>query len=406
MHGSAFAKMSVVEGGSASTGLVARVKGILLSPSAEWERIEREPATIGGLFTGYVCILAAIPAVAGLIGGQLFGVGIPGLSVKPGLGMGIAGAVMGYLGALLMVFILGMVIDGLAPSFGAEKNRVQAFKVAAYSGTAGWVAGVLQIMPALGIVVLLASLYGCYLLYLGLPRVMKAPAEKATGYAIVTILVAIVISIVIGVITTAVIGMAGMGAGLAGGGLAGVAAGNAAGASGTVEINGQKVDLGQMQAAANRAEQLSKQPQKPVAVDALKALIPGDMAGYTRANLETSSSGTGDVQIGVAKADYQKGDSSFQLAVTDLGPMGAMAALASGMGAQQTRETDDGYEKVSTVDGRLVSEEWNRQSKYGKYSVVVADRFSVEAQGTADSVDDLKRAVGAVNTGRLEALAR
>lgn len=381
---------------------MARIKGILLSPSAEWERIEREPASIGGLFTGYVCILAAIPAVAGLIGGQLFGVGIPGLSVKPGLGMGIAGAVMGYLGALLMVAILGFVIDALAPSFGAEKNRVQAFKVAAYSGTAGWVAGVLQIVPALGIVVLLASLYGCYLLYLGLPRVMKAPAEKATGYAVVTILAAIVVSIVIGVVITAVTSVAGLSAG----GLAGMAAANGGAASGTVEINGQKVDLGQMQAAANRAEQLSKQPQKPVAVDALKALIPGDMAGYTRANLETSSSGTGDVQIGVAKADYQKGESSFQLAVTDLGPMGAMAALASGMGAQQTRETDEGYEKVSTVDGRLVSEEWNRQSKYGKYSVVVADRFSVEAEGTADSVDDLKRAVGAVNTGRLEALAR
>ena len=397
--------MSVVEGGSASTGLVARIKGILLSPASEWERIEREPATIGGLFTGYVCILAAIPAVAGLIGGQLFGVGIPGLSVKPGLGLSIAGAVMGYLGALLMVAILGFVIDGLATSFGAEKNRVQAFKVAAYSGTAGWVAGVLQVVPALGILVVLASLYGCYLLYLGLPRVMKAPPEKATGYAVVTILVAIVVSIVIGMATAAVVSLAGLGAGL-GGGLAGMAAGNAATASGTVEINGQKMDLGAMQAAANRAEELSKQPQKPVSTESLKALIPGDIAGYTRANLETSSTGSGDVQIGVAKADYQKGESSFQLAVTDLGPMGAMAALASGMGAQQTRETEDGYEKVSTVDGRLVSEEWNRQSKSGKYSVVVADRFSVEAEGNADSVDDLKRAVGAVNTGRLEALAR
>lgn len=384
---------------------MARIKGILLSPASEWERIEREPATIGGLFTGYVCILAAIPAVAGLIGGQLFGVGIPGLSVKPGLGLSVASAVMGYAGALLMTFILGMVIDGLAPSFGAEKNRVQAFKVAAYSGTAGWVAGVLQIVPALGILVLLASLYGCWLLYLGLPRVMKAPAEKATGYAVVTILVAIVVSIVIGMVTLAVTSMAGLGGGL-GGGLAGMAAGKDAAATGTVEINGQTMDLGAMQAAADRAEQLSKQPQKPVSTESLKALIPGDVAGYARANLETSSTGSGDVQIGVAKADYQKGEAAFQLSVTDLGPMGAMAALASGMGAQQTRETDEGYEKVSTVDGRLVSEEWNRQSKFGKYSVVVADRFSVEAEGTADSVDDLKRAVGAVDAGRLEALAR
>lgn len=392
--------MTVIENGSAKAGLAARVKGILLTPSAEWERIEREPTTIGGLFTGYVCILAAIPAVAGLIGGQLFGIGIPGLSVKPGLAFGITSAVMGYVGALLAVFILGMVIDALAPSFGAEKNRVQAFKVAAYSYTASWVAGVLGLIPALGILMLLAALYGCFLLYLGLPRVMKAPADKAPGYAIVTIIVAVVVSIVIWMAIGAVTAMAGLGAGLAGMAAAGKVN------SGTVEINGHKVDMGQMQAAADRAEKLSKTPQKPVATDDLKALLPAGLSGYERSNLETSSSGTGDVQIGLAKADYRKGDASFQLSVTDLGPMGAMAALASGMGAQQTRETAEGYEKVATIDGRLVSEEWNRTSKFGKYSVVVADRFAVAAEGTADNVDDLKTAVQAVDAGRLEALAR
>jgi hypothetical protein len=395
--------MTVIENGSAKAGLAARVKGILLTPSAEWERIEREPATIGGLFTGYVCILAAIPVVAGLIGGQVFGHGAFGISFKPPIALAITTAVLGYVGALLMTFILGTVIDALAPSFGAEKNRVQAFKVAAYSGTAGWVAGILNLVPALGIVTLLAGLYGCWLLFLGLPRVMKAPADKAPGYAIVTIIVAIVASVVIGMAVGAVAALTGLGGGLAG--VPGIGK-TAEGAGGSVEINGHKVDMGQMQAAANRAEQLSKQPQKPVAIDDLKALLPIDLSGYERSNLETSSSGTGDVQIGLAKADYRKGEASFQLSVTDLGPMGAMAALASGMGAQQTKETADGYEKIATIDGRLVSEEWNRQSKFGKYSVVVADRFAVGAEGTADSVDDLKRAVQAVDAGRLEALSR
>lgn len=395
--------MTVIENGSAKAGLVARVKGILLTPSAEWERIEREPATVGGLFTGYACILAAIPAVAGLIGGQLFGIGIPGFSVKPGLAFGITTAVLGYVGALVGMFILGLVIEALAPSFGAEKNRVQAFKVAVYSYTASWVAGILGLLPALGILMLLAGLYGCFLLYLGLPRVMKAPADKAAGYAIVTIIVAIVISVVIGMAIGAVSAMAGLGGGLASMAAAGKTAN---GVGGTVEVNGHKVDLGQMQAAADRAEKLSKQPQKPVEIDDLKALLPAGLSGYEQTNVETSSSGSGDVQIGLAKADYKKGDASFQLSVTDLGPMGAMAALASGMGARQTKETADGYEKVATVDGRLVSEEWNRQSKFGKYSVIVADRFAVAAEGTADNVDDLKRAVQAVDAGRLEALAR
>ncbi|KQV62450.1 Yip1 family protein [Caulobacter sp. Root343] len=391
--------MAVVEGGSAGTGLVARVKGILLSPSSEWDKIEQEPATIGGLFTGYVCILAAIPAVAGLIGGQLFGHGALGISIKPPLGVAVITAVLGYLGALVMTFVLGSVIDALAPSFGAEKNRVQAFKVAAYSGTAGWVVGVLQILPMLAVIVLLAGLYGCWLLYLGLPRVMKAPADKAPGYAIVTILVAIVVSIVMFIVVGATSMAIGRVAGFHGASPAGKM-------GGTVELNGQKVDLDRLQAAGERAEALSKQPRKAVSPDALKALLPESVAGYARSSVETNSSGTGDVSIVVATGEYQKDGNSFRLEVTDLGAMGAMAALASGMGAHTTKETADGYEKVATIDGRLTSEEWNRPSNSGKYSVVIADRFSVQADGSANNIDDLKQAVRAVDAGRLESLAR
>lgn len=391
--------MSVVEGGSAGTGLVARVKGILISPTTEWDRIEREPASIAGLFTGYVCILAAIPAVAGLIGGQVFGIGVPGLSFKPGLGAAISLAVVGYLGSLIMTAVLGLVIDGLAPSFGAEKNRVQAFKVAAYSGTAGWVAGVFQVLPMLGILALLGSLYGCYLLYLGLPRVMKAPADKATGYAVVTIIVAIVVSIVIGVVTTAIGGVAGL-SGLG-------AMSHADKASGTVEINGNKVDLGRMEAAAKRAEELSKNPGKAASPEALKALLPASAAGFNRASVETTSSGTDQAQIVVATGQYEKADgASFRLTITDLGPVAGLTALAAGMGGHATRETADEYEKTTTVDGRLTTEQWNRQSNSGKYSVVVGDRFAIEADGSAGSVDELKQAVRAVDAGRLEAMAK
>jgi roadblock/LC7 domain-containing protein len=176
--------------------------------------------------------------------------------------------------------------------------------------------------------------------------------------------------------------------------------------SGTVELNGQKVDLDRLQAAGERAEALSKQPRKAVSADALKALLPENVAGYSRSSVETNSSGSGDVSIVVATGEYQKDGNSFRLEVTDLGPMGAMAALASGMGAHTTKETADGYEKITTIDGRLTSEEWNRPSNSGKYSVVIADRFSVQADGSANNIDDLKQAVRAVDAGRLESLAR
>ena len=395
--------MTVIEPRTTSSDLVSRVKRLLLSPSAEWERIDSEPATIKGLYVGYVCILAAIPVIAGLIGGQVFGHGALGFSFKPNLVAALIGAVVTYGLTLVSVFVLALIIDALAPSFDGQKNRLQAFKVAAYTGTAGWVFGVLQIFPPLALIGALAGLYGFYLLYVGLPKLMKAPKEKALGYTVVTVVCAIVMFIIIGAITGAIAGAATFGAINH--------ATNSGAVSGTMEVNGRKIDMDKldaankkMEAAAARMEAGKDLPSVPT--DALKAMLPGTVAGFARTGLETSSGGAGGMSIAVATGDYQKDGSSFRLAVTDLGAMAGMAAMASAMNAESSKETASGYEKVGTVGGRLTTEEWDRDAKSGRYSILVGERFSVEANGNADSVDVLKQAVASVDAGRLEALAR
>ncbi|MBW8859320.1 MAG: YIP1 family protein, partial [Caulobacter sp.] len=124
--------MTVIEPGASSSDLVGRVKRLLLSPSAEWERIDAEPATIKGLYVGYVCILAAIPPIANLIGGLVFGHGFFGLTIRPSPAALVIGAVVNYALTLVSVFVLALVIDALASSFDGQKNQVQSFKVAAY----------------------------------------------------------------------------------------------------------------------------------------------------------------------------------------------------------------------------------------------------------------------------------
>jgi hypothetical protein len=107
--------------------------------------------------------------------------------------------VVTYLLTLGGVFVLALIIDALAPSFGGTQNQVQALKVSAYSSTASWVAGIFGLVPALGILGIL-GLYSLYLLYLGLPVLMKAPAEKAMGYTVVVIIAAIVLFLVVGLV--------------------------------------------------------------------------------------------------------------------------------------------------------------------------------------------------------------
>jgi len=180
--------------------LVERAKNLILTPAAEWDKISSETHTVQGLYTGWIMILAAIPAIASFIGFSLVGVGAFGLSYRVPVVNGIAHAIASYLLALGTVYVFALIIDGLSPKFGGEKNFMQAFKVAAFAPVASWLAGVFAILPALAILSLL-GLYSLYLLYVGLPRLMKTPADKAMPYTVVVIIVGIVISLVVGVLT-------------------------------------------------------------------------------------------------------------------------------------------------------------------------------------------------------------
>jgi hypothetical protein len=188
--------------------LVARVKGILLTPKTEWGVIESESASIGSLYTGYIIPLAAIPVVAGFIGLTLLGYNVLGTTVRYSMSAGIQHAVVMYVLSLVGTFVLALIIDALAPTFGGQKNQVQALKVAAYSSTASWVAGIFAILPALSVLGIL-GLYSLYLLFLGLPRLMKAPEEKAMGYTVVVIVGAIAVFILVGALTRMVVPMPG-----------------------------------------------------------------------------------------------------------------------------------------------------------------------------------------------------
>lgn len=171
--------------------LVARVQAILLSPKTEWPVIEREQGDAGYLFTNYVAILAAIPAVCGFIGALMIGG-----RFFSGLFMAIVGYILAFVGC----YVVALIVDALAPSFNGQKNFSNALKLVVYSSTASWLGGIFSLIPALAIIGLICSLYSLYLLYLGIPVLMKSPDDKSLVYTIVTVVCAIVVSIIIGAI--------------------------------------------------------------------------------------------------------------------------------------------------------------------------------------------------------------
>jgi hypothetical protein len=181
--------------------LMDRVKAILLTPKVEWPVIDAESTSVGALYMGYILPLAAIGPIASIIGWTVFGMSMPfTASYRVPIGFAVRNAAFQYAGALIGVFVLALIIDALAPTFGGQKNQIQAIKVAAYSATAAWVVGIFTLIPALGFLGLL-GLYSLYLLFLGLPILMKAPADKAMGYTLVVIVIAIVLGFAISAVT-------------------------------------------------------------------------------------------------------------------------------------------------------------------------------------------------------------
>jgi len=63
------------------------------------------------------------------------------------------------------------------------------------------VGGIFSLIPALSVLGLVASLYSIYLIYLGLPVLMKCPAEKALVYTIVILVCAVVAGMIVGAVS-------------------------------------------------------------------------------------------------------------------------------------------------------------------------------------------------------------
>lgn len=189
------------------TRLVARVKAILTAPQTEWPVIADEPTSSRTIYAGYVAPLAAIGPVALFIAQVLIGTPFPIIGlVRVGIGPGIVGALLTFALSVVSVWVLAHLIDSLAPQFGGQRDSLRALKLSAYSYTPVWLAGVLHIVPALGFLALPAGLYGLYLLYLGLPVLMRCSQQQAVTYMGLVVGCAVVLFFFFGGLTTCIAG--------------------------------------------------------------------------------------------------------------------------------------------------------------------------------------------------------
>lgn len=187
--------------------IVSRVQDILLKPRKTWPTIASEPTDVASLYKDYVLILAAIPPVAGFVGLSLIGLGF----MRVPLMFGLSSMIAQYVLTLVMVYVLALIVDALAPTFGGTRDRMRALKLVAYGSTAAMVGGIFNLLPALSILGLLAALYSIYLFYLGLPVMMRCPQDRAAAYTAVVAVISIVAGLLVGGLASATLPGIGMG---------------------------------------------------------------------------------------------------------------------------------------------------------------------------------------------------
>ncbi len=408
------------------SNLITRVQNILLTPKTEWPVIAAEPETTGGLFTKYILIVSALGPVAMVLKSTLIGTSLPFVGTfRMGMGAAVSVAIASYVLGLVAVFLFGLIINALAPTFGAQKDSVQALKTAAYAMTAGWVGGIAQIIPWIGWLIGLAlAFYGIYLLYLGLPHTMKTPADKAGGYTAVTVIAGIILSwvcwaIVGSIVARGMFGATGMPSVASTGsfekGSAGAAledwAKNMESAGKAVEDSAKQNNGAPSSAAVGAmvgAVVAGGKGVDALPADQIKAYLPETLGGLPRTATSASRNAAMGFQVAEASADYSDGAGrDLKLEIHDTGGAKGILALANWANVEEQKEWQGGYEKTYRADGRIVHERWDSGSNNGEYSVIVGDRFSVEVSGNAASMDELKSTLASgVNLGGLETVAR
>jgi hypothetical protein len=380
--------------------LLERAKAILLRPREEWPVIEGEAASIASIYKSHVIPLAAIGPIAAFIHSVVFGNSFFGITLRPSFLSSLSTAIVSYIFTLIGVFLMALVIDFLAPRFGGTANRNNAFKLAAYSATAAWVAGIFQLVPGLGMLTIL-GLYGLYLIYVGIPVMMKAPDDKALLYTVTIIVVGAVAGMVFSFLLAPLMLLTSTVPDVGDGSL-----------SGSVNVPGVgSFDLGKLEEAGEKMAAANERAQsgKAIALPAkrLAMMLPEELpGGLVQSDLKTSGTSIGGVGASSASASYGDDDKRIDLTITDLGVAGSLAALGNALNVESESQNGSVTEKIGKVDGRLATIRFDSESRDGRYGMIVGDRFNVEADGHANSIEGLRAALNQINIEALEAIAR
>jgi hypothetical protein len=396
---------------------------MLLQPRATWPVVAQENTDIASIYRNYLVFLAAIPAVAGFIGLSVVGASAFGVSFRVPVGAGLANMVVSYALTLAMIYVMALIANALAPRFQGESNLLNAFKLIAFGATAGMVGGVFNLLPSLALLGLIAGLYSIYLIYIGIPVLMKTPPEKALGYTAVLIVCSVVAGLLVGLVSTLFTGPSRSAPSMWGG--APASSGHVA-----IKVPGTEItfDTAKIEAAGREFERaqaggdaaaagqamgnmlgavLGGQGGKPMELDTLRRFVPEKFDGFQREGLDARTENLMGMSTASVAAQYASGISEVEIRLQDLGAVPALVmAQAAWANSTVDRETAGEIERVYKKDGIAIKELYRKNGNSGSMQLLLPNQIMVVVTGKRTTFESVRTAVASLDLKGLAQLKR
>lgn len=156
------------------------------------------------------------------------------------------------------------------------------------------------------------------------------------------------------------------------------------------------------------AAQGTNAPKAIVDFRDLKELLPKELPGGLKGTRKGQKNGAFGMMVSEAEGTYEpeNGGSAISMKITDISGTGGIGAMAhtAWASAEVDNESDDGYEKTTSVNGFKALEKYSTKNKDGEIHVLVDSRFVVEVRGSDVKIEQLKGALATIDLKKLAEL--
>lgn len=161
--------------------------GLLFRPQEEWQAIANDKDSMTGTILFHLMPMALLPAIAWFYGATAVGWKIvTDEPIRMTVGSVAPIAILFWLGMIGGTLFIGGLMHWMATTYGATPSPARSVRLATYTATPLFIAGLAGFFPILWLDMLLGVAAGCYtiyLLYLGIPRMMDIPEERGYLFA-------------------------------------------------------------------------------------------------------------------------------------------------------------------------------------------------------------------------------